>query len=46
MTIESMQFCCIVLASSWQQVKDSQEHGRSVFEAYLFQAKQDLQQCN
>ncbi|WP_293330650.1 hypothetical protein [Microcoleus sp. CAWBG58] len=45
-TIESMRFCCIVLASSWQQVKDSQEHWRSGFEAYLFQGKQDLQQCN
>ncbi|MEG3863195.1 hypothetical protein [Microcoleus sp. herbarium12] len=45
-TIESMRFCCIVLASSWQQAKDSQELDESVFEAYLFQAKQDLQQGN
>jgi len=31
-----MWFCCIVLASSWQQVKDSQELDESVFEAYCF----------
>jgi len=37
-----MRFCCIVLASSWQQVKDLQELDESVFEAFLLQPKKEL----